>query len=536
MCDTVDAALAACRTRLPSLLVVDGALPAGGAAALCRAARALPGDGMVILAVAAGTEPEACVALLDAGADDVIASPIAPARVEVRLAVAERRAAEVARRRRAAWQLELGKLIVDNSPTMLFRTRAGAGFEFVSENIAKLGYRPADLLSGRVTYPDMLHPDDRDRVLREGAARVERGDHQVHLIYRVVTRSGETRWVDDHTTVERDAEGRPTHFQGILVDITERRDTEEALRAGEERFRRIFEDGPIGMAVIGLDQRFIRVNGTLCRMLGYDEADLMARTFADVAETEDLDTNAEMVARLFRGEVPGFRLEKRYRTRDGGTVWANVTAAMIADADGAPLYAIAMVENITDRKQLEQRLMRQAFFDPLTGLPNRSLFMERLEYGLPAAHRPRSLAVLFLDLDGFKNVNDRFGHEAGDRLLAAVGRRLETCVRSGDIVARFGGDEFTILLERVSGRTAAAHVASRIIDTLRTPFLLDGAPATVSASIGIALNDAPDTHPADLLRRADLALYRAKAGGKSGYVVYTPGIDPALDRFPAAGD
>lgn len=185
-----------------------------------------------------------------------------------------------------------------------------------------------------------------------------------------------------------------------------------------------------------------------------------------------------------------------------------------------PAEALCLVQDVTARKAWERQLWRQAFHDPLTGLPNRQLFFERLEQALRRAVRqPDPVAVLFLDLDDFKTVNDRFGHALGDQLLSAFGQRAQSCLRPADTLARLGGDEFAVVLEAVGGAHEAARVADRIGQALQAPFLLGADQLTITASIGIALSQ-PGQPPADLVRAADRAMYRAKTGGQAGYTAH----------------
>ena len=183
-----------------------------------------------------------------------------------------------------------------------------------------------------------------------------------------------------------------------------------------------------------------------------------------------------------------------------------------------------MIENAAlragERRRIDE-LSRQAFHDPLTDLPNRALFKDRLEHALARTRRGgQSVAVLLLDLDGFKQINDSFGHEAGDQVLIAVSQRLRACLRPADTVARLGGDEFTILLEDIAALDEATRVAERIADSLRTSFIVEGNETTVSTSIGIALNEPRDLDPSDILRNADRAMYEAKSRGNGRYAVY----------------
>ena len=182
---------------------------------------------------------------------------------------------------------------------------------------------------------------------------------------------------------------------------------------------------------------------------------------------------------------------------------------------------LALARDVTERKELEKHLTHQAFHDSLTGLPNRALFLDRLGHALARADRREdSVAVLFLDLDDFKVVNDSLGHGAGDELLIAVAWRLTTCLRSGDTVARLGGDEFTVLLEELADGGEIERVVSRILDGLAAPFEVTGSEVFVTASIGVVSQVSPGSTPEELMREADLTMYRAKEGGKASYEVY----------------
>jgi diguanylate cyclase (GGDEF)-like protein len=197
------------------------------------------------------------------------------------------------------------------------------------------------------------------------------------------------------------------------------------------------------------------------------------------------------------------------------------------------LGSVVTFKDITERKALEEQLQHQAFHDPLTDLPNRALFLDRLEHALTRADRLETkVAVLFTDLDNFKVINDSLGHKTGDRLLIAVAERLKTCLRPDDTVARLGGDEFTVLLEGVAGVSNAAEVAERIAEELQPPFVLDGQEVFVTTSTGIAVSSSAQEQPADLLRHADLAMYQAKSKGKACCEVFEPRMSiDALERL-----
>jgi diguanylate cyclase (GGDEF)-like protein/PAS domain S-box-containing protein len=209
-------------------------------------------------------------------------------------------------------------------------------------------------------------------------------------------------------------------------------------------------------------------------------------------------------------------------TKDNRKIHLEGSIAPIRDDNGRIKGAVLVFQDITQRKQIEAELLRNAFYDSLTGLTNRALFLERLEQAFERSQRSDSyqFAVLFLDLDGFKTINDRFGHCVGDGLLIETARRLESCVRGCDTIGRFGGDEFVLLVEDIKDVTDAIHVAQRIQNSLKEPIAIDSQQLSTSASIGIALNCFPYKEPSSMLKDADIAMYRAKAQGKGRYTIF----------------
>ena len=241
------------------------------------------------------------------------------------------------------------------------------------------------------------------------------------------------------------------------------------------------------------------------------------------------------------GKVSNF--EAQIRRRDGEVIWISENAREVRDDDGGLRYYEGTVEDITDRKNAQDQLLHNALHDKLTGLANRALFSDRLAQAFARLKRhPTAIfAVLFLDFDRFKNINDSLGHMAGDELLVAMGRRLEGCLRPGDTVSRLGGDEFAILLEDVRDQTDATVVAERVQSAMKAPFTLVGQEVFSSVSIGIALAHSGYDNPDDLLRDADMAMYRAKSLGKARHEVFDSGMHTRavallqLENRPALG-
>ncbi len=319
------------------------------------------------------------------------------------------------------------------------------------------------------------------------------------------------------------------------------RQTSRELGEAEERFRRAFDDSQVGMALVSPAGRFQRVNPALCEITGYPEHELLGRTFSEITHPEDVDADLDAFRDLIDGERYGYRREKRYIHAQGYPVWASLNVSPVYDGEGAVGYFISQIEDISERKESEERLTRQALHDSLTGLPNRTLFADRVRMA-SSRRAPRGYAIVYLDLDGFKLVNDTLGHAAGDRVLIEVARRLERLLRAGDTLARLSGDEFALLCEEV-GEDEVKRIADRVIDAMAKPIEVQSRAITQAASIGIALYsaDGTPTEPDEMLGDADLAMYRAKAAGKSRYAVFeswmrTEDADPGgLERELRAG-
>jgi diguanylate cyclase (GGDEF)-like protein/PAS domain S-box-containing protein len=298
------------------------------------------------------------------------------------------------------------------------------------------------------------------------------------------------------------------------------------LQESEERFHSAFDYAPIGMALVAVDGKWIQVNKSLCEIVGYSEEELIGKQFQLITHPEDLDRFLQEVVKVIDGHTQTSQIEKRYVNKDGQEIWALVSISLIQGTHNTPAALILQIQDITDRKRAEQQLIYEAFHDPLTKLPNRAWFIEQLGIALSRQkrHADRQFAVLFLDLDRFKIINDSLGHMYGDQLLIAISRRLRQCLRTEDMIARLGGDEFTILLTDVKSQEDVVAVAERVQKQVSLPFKLGGFDAFTTASIGIAFSDPEYSKPEDLLRDADTAMYRAKSQGKDCHVIFNQGM------------
>ncbi|MEU3608163.1 EAL domain-containing protein [Streptomyces sp. NPDC035033] len=303
---------------------------------------------------------------------------------------------------------------------------------------------------------------------------------------------------------------------------------EIALHATESRFRAVFDGAAIGIGIADLDGRVVEVNDTMTRMFGGVEAQVRSRNVSEWVHPEDGPHVWRLYEELVRGEREQYRVEKPYYRSDGTVLWTNLTVSLLRDAEGRPQYQLALMEDITERRLLHLRLRYEATHDALTGLPNRTLFFERLEKALapgPSGENGR-FGLCYLDLDGFKAINDSLGHSVGDRLLVEVADRLQACATGpGEMVARLGGDEFVALTTGSGGERDATALADRILAALATPVGVDGRELAVRGSLGVVEGPAGERTPAEVLRSADITMYRAKSAGGNRFALADPEAD-----------
>jgi diguanylate cyclase (GGDEF)-like protein/PAS domain S-box-containing protein len=284
-----------------------------------------------------------------------------------------------------------------------------------------------------------------------------------------------------------------------------------ALRESEERFRLVFDSAPIGMVIADLKGRFTRVNPAMADILGYTVDQLAAMDFASITHPEDLAKDMFMVSDLIHGKKKRFVMEKRYLRKDGEIIHVTIHVSLVRDARRRPRYFIAQIVDITERKRYEQTIKHLAYHDPLTGLPNRVMLRDKLAVALTQARGCQEmLAVIFLDLDRFKVINDTLGHYIGDQALKLIAERLVGAVRASDVVARLGGDEFTVILPGISDESDVFKVLRKLMEALQQPMRLEEREFSVSASVGIALYPRDGQDSEQLLQMADKAMYTAK--------------------------
>lgn len=376
----------------------------------------------------------------------------------------------------------------------------------------------------------IVHPDDVQRVTTE-MATAPFGETPIAVEYRYLRPDGTAVWIRNSIRRIQDHCGHG-YLQGLIVDISELKRNETALRQSEARYAAIARNFP-GGAILLFDHelRFVVADGAALETINLQRLDVIGRTLPEVVDEQGLAMLEPRCRAALDGDSTMFELQVRERD-------FLVHIVPVRDDTEGVIFGMVMAVDITDRRALEHQLSHQALHDAVTGLPNRALLADRTDRALAQSRRSNAaIAVLFLDIDNFKVVNDTFGHSEGDRLLVDLGRRLQICVRDSDTVARFGGDEFAVLLPVIDRAEDAVDVAKRIERALAVPFSVGGRDIVVSGSIGIATSAHAVSTSDELLRQADIAMYRAKAQGKHQSALFDAEMHVSmLDRLDLEAD
>jgi diguanylate cyclase (GGDEF)-like protein/PAS domain S-box-containing protein len=424
--------------------------------------------------------------------------------------ISDRVATEVAMHQSELWY----RALVQHLSDLVLVVGADDGIHYVSPSVGRLLGLSPEAVVGR-TATDLIHPDDYDAASAEFQRVLDTDSEAVPIELRC--RGGDGSWVWFEVTASR----LPTDVADdwLVVnarDITERKHADAAQDAIEARFQTAFSQSPIGIVFADLEGRLIWSNDALAKFLGRPAGDLVGIDYRELlpdAPSRGETDEAEQVGQLIDGRIDSFQFERRYAQGGGHMRWGLVYVSLVRDAEGAPHSLLGQIEDITDRKVRELALEHDAEHEPLTGLWNRSGFCRLLEQAWRERTDPGELAVLFVDLDGFKLANDIHGHDAGDEVLVHVAQRLRQIVRAGDVVGRWGGDEFVVLCTQVEGRLDAGDVAERLCATLAEPFRVMAAEIGIGASVGVSL-DTGQADPYEMLREADAASYLAKRRGR----------------------
>jgi diguanylate cyclase (GGDEF)-like protein/PAS domain S-box-containing protein len=460
--------------------------------------------------------------------------------------ITERKAVEDALRESE----ERFRSLTENTLDLICELQPDGRFSYVSPNyVETLGYEPAELLG--TSAMDWIHADDRPKVIEtiglalaaaaNAPTSIDPDDHQSLADSTGVTTDTE---VSSATFRFRHANGSWLWFEstGKLVmspaqepklvivsrEISRRLEAEEAVRRSEERFRSLVQNASDLITVIDPATKLLYQSPSSAHVLGYEPLEMQGAQLVRFVHPDDLTVLLNFIREVLKTSGEALSIELRLLHKDGS--WRAVEIVGSDQRADAGIGGIVLnIRDVGERKALEEQLRQQAFSDVLTGLANRARFTDHLEHGLLRARRERTVvAVVFLDLDDFKSVNDSLGHAAGDALLIAVAGRLRESVRPGDTVARFGGDEFAVLLEDASGAGEVLRVAERIVEALRVPFEVEGRQRFARASLGVSLSTSGQIDGDDLMRNADVAMYVAKGRGKGRYELYAESMHDAL--------
>lgn len=408
------------------------------------------------------------------------------------------------------------RLFEESRHALYITTRDGDFVDVNRSMLELLGYSRRELLSlnAMATYAD---PEARERFRQCAEETGSVRNHEVQLL----TRSGRVLDCLVTATARRSPEGDIIGYEGIIEDVTARNRSTAVLRQSEEYFRSLIEQALDTITILTGEGIIKYESPSVERVLGYAPEEMIGASILDFIHPEDVGRVQEAFARVGQGTGETTSLELRFRHNDGS--WRVLEAVGRNLLDNPSVEGIVVnARDVTQRKEAEERLVHDAFHDRLTGLPNRGLLMDRLGQLVRRGQRDGApvFTVLFMDVDRFKMVNDSLGHGVGDQLLVEIGRRLERCLRPGDTVARVGGDEFALLLDGIDTAAEAEAIADRIHHVIEQPFTIAGRDVFATMSIGIALSDRRYTRAEDLLRDADIAMYRSKEAGLARSAIF----------------
>ena len=421
------------------------------------------------------------------------------------------------------------RTIMDEMHDDYYEVDLAGNFIFANDAWCRsVGYTSEELIG--MNYKVNTAGEDVEKVYKIFNQIYRTGEPNKALKLKYIRKDGGTGLAELAALPLRNEKGEIVGFRGISHDVTERVRMEEALRQSEEKYRTILEEIEEGYYELDLAGNIVFVNKSACRQFGYSEEELIGTNYRAYVLKEDIKSAYKAWNKVYRTGEPLRSYPFATVRKDGTQMFVDNSVSPLRDKGGKIIGFRAVSRDVTERKRFEQKLAEMATHDSLTGLPNRTLLTDRLTMGLALSRRSGNrLAVLMLDLDKFKAVNDTLGHGAGDQLLKAVAERLTSVTRKSDTVARIGGDEFVLVLPQVSQPANAANLAQRILDVFREPIVFDGHQLNITTSIGIAVYPEDGKEIEILLKNADTAMYRAKEQGRDMYRFYG-GDEPKISH------
>ena len=415
--------------------------------------------------------------------------------------------------------------ILENIQEGYFEVDLAGNLTFLNDSVCRvLGYSREELMG----MNNQHYTTDK-----ETAQKVFQAFHQVYTTgvplkefgWDITRKDGNKRYVEGSISLLKDSSGKATGFRGVSHDVTERKQAEKALRQSEEKYRSILENIQEAYFEVDLVGNFTFYNDSLCRLTGCTREELLGTNYTQFSNEEMSQKAFKAFNKVFSTGEPTDGFDWQITRKDGSKRYIEASVSLQKDSSGKAAGFKGVIRDITERKRIEQELNHMATHDTLTGLPNRLMFSQLLDHSIQSAQRNmKQLAVLFIDLDRFKIINDSLGHEAGDLLLKEMALRFKQSLRTVDIVGRLGGDEFTILMEDFNELKQVETLAHKILNTVIKPFAIMGEEYRVTASIGISVFPKDGQDEQTLMKNADIAMYFAKEGGKNTFQLYSENI------------
>jgi diguanylate cyclase (GGDEF)-like protein/PAS domain S-box-containing protein len=408
------------------------------------------------------------------------------------------------------------RTILENIGDGYYEVDLAGNLTFFNDSLCKIVGYPRDKLMG-MNNREYMSPETAKRTYQLFNEVYKRGEPTKIFDWEFIKIDGSTINVEISISLMRDSKGEPVGFRGILRDVTVRKQAEEALRESEEKYRSLVEFTEDSVYLVNRRKEYLFANETYLTRLGLSRDHVIGRPYGDFHSREDGEAFSEHIEQVFK---TGRFVQYEHRSQTDGRYFLR-TLSPVKEPDGHIEAVTVIAKDITGRKQAEEELRYIATHDALTGVPNRALFNDRLTLALTQADRnKKKLAVMLLDLDYFKDVNDTMGHSTGDQLLRVVGNRLKELLRSGDTVARVGGDEFLLLLAEIASIKDANVIARKILEAFRKPFVLNDNEIMITTSIGVSIYPDDGADANTLTKHADVAMYRAKDKGRDNFQRY----------------
>ncbi|CAA9423381.1 MAG: diguanylate cyclase/phosphodiesterase (GGDEF & EAL domains) with PAS/PAC sensor(s) [uncultured Pyrinomonadaceae bacterium] len=519
--ETREAFLEALKDFQPDVIISDYGLPQFNGLEALRLLREINFDTPFILCTGSLTE-EVAVRCMKEGATDYILKSSLKRLPSAVLNALEKNESHRARKEVIAALQESEaryRLLGEGIMHQVWTAQPDGKLDYVNQRTLRYFGMTGKQLIGE-GWQAVIHPDDLPTVVEHWTKSLTTGaDYAVE--FRLKRADGDYRWHSGLATAGRDPDGNIIKWFGTNTDVEDKKSAEKIQRESEYKLRTLLASMSEGLVQVNNDEVIEFVNDRFCEMSGYARGEMLGKITYEILFDEE---NGKFVreANRLRSKGISSQYELPLKKKTGETWWSIVGGTPITNAEGEVVGTMGVFTDITTRKRAEEQLLHDAFHDSLTGLANRALFMDHLRMTIERgkSRHSNSYAILFLDFDRFKVINDSLGHSEGDNLLKFIAQRLKVATRTGDLVARLGGDEFVVLLSELAEDGDAVKVAERIQDSLKNSFDLNGHEIFISASIGIALSASGHKRAEDMVRDADIAMYRAKAKGKARYEIF----------------